>query len=57
MGRFWPESFLSEPEPTFCQNRAILTESFLASVIIRSGQNLWLPFDLLHADLYLLFRY
>jgi hypothetical protein len=57
MGRFWPESFLSEPEPTFCQNRAILTESFLASVIIRSGQNLWLPFDFLHADFYLLFRY
>jgi hypothetical protein len=45
MGRFWSEFILSESEPTFCQNRGILPESFLANVTIRSDQNAWLPFD------------
>ena len=49
MGRFWSDFIPSESEPTFCQNRAILPESFLANVTILSDQNVWFMFDFLLA--------
>ncbi len=46
MGPFWSEFIPPESELNFCQDHAIPPEYFLVDVIIRSDQNMWLPFDI-----------